>query len=137
MNNLKKREILLLRFILYSGALSVLFSYADSWQHTFDIISPIVIAAISSIPFVMLFGWVAEGTNQNLIAKSIVSGISCLTALFIYSTSVVGGPSTNPDTVGHMRIIFFPVLHIIFTLIIVVISLVSLSVLKRIKKNPT
>ena len=123
------------RVIFYAGAIAVFLSYADSWQNRAGAISSFVIALIASLPFLVLLMWVIKGTKKYIYVKYIASGVCCIVGVFAYAAYLIGGPSNNPDTAGHMHIIFFPVLHLLFTLSVVAASIILMFILNKMKNE--
>lgn len=123
------------RVIFYSGAIAAILSYADSWQNRAGAIDSLVIMVITTLPFIVLIIWAIKGTEKYIYVKYIASGICCVIGVFAYAVYLIGGPSNNPDTAGHMHIIFFPVLHLLFTLSVVAASIILLFVVSRIKNE--
>jgi uncharacterized membrane protein YozB (DUF420 family) len=121
--------------IFYAGAIAVFLSYADSWQNRAGAISSFVIALIASLPFLVLLVWVIKGTKKYIYVKYIASGFCCIVGVFAYAAYLIGGPSNNPDTAGHMHIIFFPVLHLLFTLSMVAVSIMLMFILNKMKNE--
>jgi uncharacterized membrane protein YozB (DUF420 family) len=123
------------RMIFYAGAIAAILSYADSWQNRAGAIGSLVIMLITTLPFLILIMWTIKGTKKYIYVKYIAAGVCCIVGVFAYAAYLIGGPSNNQDTAGHMHIIFFPVLHLLFTLCVVAGSIMLMFILNKMKNE--
>jgi 4-amino-4-deoxy-L-arabinose transferase-like glycosyltransferase len=104
-------------------ALIFLLSGFDTYQERGEWIETLFIGVIAIIAPVITVIW--AGIRKRVVElrwwRAIISGVVFAVGLSAYAYYASNGPS-DPDTAGHMHVILFPIIYLMFTLTILAVS---------------